>query len=115
MSKNKHFYPLLSGKLLKKNRKNCTQRNLVIVSKITLRTKQQVGNVAGSFVEDGVVNKGGSVLVKRRGRIIHEGTLKTLKNVKADVQQMVAGTECGIQVLLTPSPPSRPKPLLYIM
>ena len=61
--------------------------------------KWQVGNIAGSAVEDGVINKGSSVLVKRRGRIIHEGTLKTLKNVKADVQQMVTGTECGIQVL----------------
>lgn len=50
------------------------------------------------MVEDGVVNKGGNVLVKRLGRILHEGKLKTLKNLKADAQSMVAGTECGIQV-----------------
>lgn len=58
----------------------------------------QVGNIAGSYVEDGVVLKGSSVIVKRLGRVQHEGKLKTLKNVKADVQEMVADTECGIQV-----------------
>ncbi|CAM9978364.1 unnamed protein product [Scytosiphon promiscuus] len=58
----------------------------------------KVGNIAGSFVEDGVINKGGNVLVKRLGRIVHEGKLKTLKNLKADADKMVMGTECGIQV-----------------
>eukprot|EP00752_Nemacystus_decipiens_P001884 g1815.t1 len=58
----------------------------------------KVGNIAGSSVEDGVINKGGNVLVKRLGRIVHEGKLKTLKNLKADADRMVMGTECGIQV-----------------
>lgn len=58
----------------------------------------KVGNIAGSKVIDGVVSKGSNVLVKRLGRIMHEGKLKTLRNVKADVQEMVADTECGIQV-----------------
>lgn len=44
------------------------------------------------------MTKGSNVIVKRLGRVIHEGKLKTLKNVKADVQEMVAMTECGIQV-----------------
>ena len=57
-----------------------------------------MGNIAGSSVEDGVINKGGNVLVKRLGRIVHEGKLKTLKNLKADADKMVMGTECGIQV-----------------
>ncbi len=61
-------------------------------------TRTQVGNIAGSSVEDGVINKGGNVLVKRMGRIVHEGKLKTLKNLKADADRMVMGTECGIQV-----------------
>ncbi|CAM9158659.1 unnamed protein product [Ectocarpus fasciculatus] len=58
----------------------------------------KVGNIAGSMVEDGVINKGGNVLVKRLGRIVHEGKLKTLKNLKVDADKMVMGTECGIQV-----------------
>lgn len=57
-----------------------------------------MGNIAGSSVEDGVINKGGNVLVKRLGRIVHEGKLKTLKNLKVDADKMVMGTECGIQV-----------------
>lgn len=58
----------------------------------------KVGNIAGCEVVDGYIKKGAAVRVMRRGRVQHEGTVKTLKNVKTDVDQMVAGTECGIQV-----------------
>lgn len=74
-----------------------------VIKRTTLahtHARPQVGNIAGSSVEDGVINKGGNVLVKRLGRIVHEGKLKTLKNLKADADKMVMGTECGIQVRL---------------
>jgi translation initiation factor IF-2 len=58
----------------------------------------KVGNIAGSAVIDGEVQRGANVRIMRLGRVVHEGKLKVLKNVKADVESMVAGTECGIQV-----------------
>lgn len=72
--------------------------NITHTTRARARARIQVGNIAGSSVEDGVINKGGNVLVKRLGRIVHEGKLKTLKNLKADADKMVMGTECGIQV-----------------
>jgi translation initiation factor IF-2 len=58
----------------------------------------KVGNIAGCAVMDGEVRKGSSVRIMRLGRVVHEGKLKVLKNLKADAESMVAGTECGIQV-----------------
>lgn len=65
-----------------------------------------------------MINKGGNVLVKRLGRIVHEGKLKTLKNLKADADKMVMGTECGIQVRTMPGFPPIfgcfPSPQVYL-
>lgn len=58
----------------------------------------KVGNIAGCEVLDGEVRKGSKVRVMRMGRVVAEGKLKTLKNLKADADMMVAGTECGIQL-----------------
>mmetsp|Transcript_30299 Transcript_30299/g.39111 ORF Transcript_30299/g.39111 Transcript_30299/m.39111 type:complete len:859 (-) Transcript_30299:377-2953(-) len=56
----------------------------------------KVGKIAGCEVLDGRVKKGANVRVMRGPRVIFEGELKTLKNLKADADEMVAGTECGI-------------------
>jgi len=56
----------------------------------------KVGRIAGSEVLDGRVINGANVRVLRGPRVIHEGVMGTLKNLKADADEMVAGTECGI-------------------
>ncbi len=57
-----------------------------------------MGNIAGCEVVDGKVKRGTCVCVMRRGHIKHKGTLKTLRNVKQDVEFVASGAECGIQV-----------------
>lgn len=56
----------------------------------------KVGKVAGCMVQDGVIKKGGAVRVLRGSEIVFKGPLKTLRNVKTDVQEMSAGQECGM-------------------
>lgn len=54
--------------------------------------------VAGCIVVDGVLRRDAVVLVKRGKRTVHEGPLTSLRRVKDDVREVVAGTECGVSV-----------------
>ena len=52
--------------------------------------------VAGCRVRYGVVSKGGLVSVRRGAKVVYEGTVASLRNVKKDVTEMRKGTECGV-------------------
>ena len=54
-----------------------------------------VGNIAGSYVLDGMFQRGCSVRIKREGKQIFEGPLASLKRFKDDVKEVKAGYECG--------------------
>ncbi len=56
----------------------------------------KVGKVAGCLVTDGAVKRGAGVRLLRDDVVIHEGTLATLKRIKDDVNEVRAGTECGM-------------------
>jgi len=57
----------------------------------------KVGKVAGCRVSDGVVRKGAKVRILRENVVIQEmGVLSTLKRFKDEVDQVVAGQECGM-------------------
>jgi translation initiation factor IF-2 len=57
----------------------------------------KVGKVAGCRVSDGVVRKGAKVRILRDNVVIQEmGVLTTLKRFKDEVDQVVAGQECGM-------------------
>ncbi len=56
----------------------------------------KVGKVAGCLVTDGVVKRGAGVRLLRDDVVVHEGTLGTLKRFKDDVNEVRAGTECGM-------------------
>jgi len=57
----------------------------------------KVGKVAGCRVTDGVVRKGAKVRILRDNVVIQEmGVLSTLKRFKDEVDQVVAGQECGM-------------------
>ncbi|MFQ6133083.1 MAG: translation initiation factor IF-2 [Armatimonadota bacterium] len=58
----------------------------------------RVGVVAGCRVTEGVVRRGADIKVMRDGEIVHEGKLVSLRHVKDDVNEMAAGSECGIAV-----------------
>uniref|UniRef100_A0A0B7JWD8 Translation initiation factor IF-2, mitochondrial n=1 Tax=Bionectria ochroleuca TaxID=29856 RepID=A0A0B7JWD8_BIOOC len=53
-------------------------------------------NIAGCRVRNGAIKKTSGVKVFRKGKLIYEGTIDTLKHVKKDVMEMGKGTECGI-------------------
>jgi translation initiation factor IF-2 len=57
----------------------------------------KVGKVAGCRVSDGVVRKGAKVRILRENVVIQEmGVLTTLKRFKDEVNEVVAGQECGM-------------------
>ena len=55
-----------------------------------------VGNIAGSYVLDGTLQRGCSVRITREGKQIYEGPLASLKRFKDDVKEVKAGYECGL-------------------
>ena len=54
-----------------------------------------VGTIAGSYVLDGVFERGCSTRVIRDGIVIFDGPLASLKRFKDDVKEVKAGYECG--------------------
>ena len=55
-----------------------------------------IGNIAGSYVLDGVFTRGCKVRITREGELIYEGALASLKRFKDDVKEVKAGFECGL-------------------
>ena len=56
------------------------------------------GTVAGCMVADGYVRRNFPIRVLRDNVVIFEGALESLKRFKDDVNEVRAGTECGIGV-----------------
>ena len=55
-----------------------------------------IGNIAGSYVLDGVFQRGCKVRITRESEQIFEGNLASLKRFKDDVKEVKAGYECGL-------------------
>jgi len=55
-----------------------------------------VGNIAGSYVLDGIFQRGCKIRITREGDQIYEGELSSLKRFKDDVKEVKAGFECGL-------------------
>ncbi len=55
-----------------------------------------VGNIAGSYVLDGMFQRNCKVRISREGKQIYEGELASLKRFKDDVKEVKAGYECGL-------------------
>jgi translation initiation factor IF-2 len=56
------------------------------------------GTVAGCIVADGYVRRNNPIRVLRNNVVIFEGGLESLRRFKDDVNEVRAGTECGIGV-----------------
>jgi translation initiation factor IF-2 len=56
------------------------------------------GAVAGCLVNEGVVRRGNPIRVLRDNVVIYEGELESLRRHKDDVDEVRAGTDCGIAV-----------------
>lgn len=55
-----------------------------------------IGNIAGAYMLDGVMQRGCLVRITREGEQIYEGKLASLKRFKDDVKEVKAGFECGL-------------------
>ena len=55
-----------------------------------------VGKVAGCIVTEGIARRSAFVRLLRDDVVVHEGTLKTLKRFKDEVQEVQSGQECGM-------------------
>ena len=58
----------------------------------------RMGAVAGCQVVEGSVRRGSPIRVLRDNVVIYEGGLESLRRHKDDVNEVAAGTECGIAV-----------------
>ena len=56
----------------------------------------EVGNIAGSYILDGIFERGCKVRVTREGKQVFEGELASLKRYKEDVKEERSGYECGL-------------------
>jgi len=57
-----------------------------------------VGNIAGVYMRDGLVNRNFQVRVIRDGVVKHEGELSSLKRFEDDVREVREGYECGVGI-----------------
>ncbi len=58
----------------------------------------KLGDIAGCLVVDGYVKRSSPIRVLRDSVVIYEGELESLRRFKDDVNEVRAGTECGIGV-----------------
>ena len=56
----------------------------------------RLGVAAGSYVLNGVIQRGARARLVRDGRIVWEGRIDTLRRFKDDVREVAEGFECGI-------------------
>jgi translation initiation factor IF-2 len=56
------------------------------------------GQIAGSYVQTGTINRNSRVLIRRDGEEIYDGFISSLKRFQEDVSQVRTGFECGIGV-----------------
>lgn len=57
-----------------------------------------VGNIAGCYVLDGKIIRGGKLRIYRDDVLIVEGNVRQLKRFKDDVKEVAAGFECGCAI-----------------
>ena len=55
-----------------------------------------IGNIAGSYVLDGIIQRNCKVRINRGDEVVYEGELASLKYFKDDVKEVKKGFECGL-------------------
>jgi len=56
------------------------------------------GNIAGSYVTNGLIRRGAKARLKRAGREVYKGSIAQLRRFKDDVREVTTGFECGINL-----------------
>ncbi|MEP7207577.1 MAG: translation initiation factor IF-2 [Casimicrobiaceae bacterium] len=84
----------LSGMLAPERKES--QLGLVEVREVYKISK--VGTVAGCYVLEGVIRRGGRIRLLRDSVVLHDGELDSLKRFKDDVREVKSGFECGLSI-----------------
>ncbi len=58
----------------------------------------KVGNIAGCYVTNGEIRRNARIRVFRKGEVVGEGAVSSLKHLTEDVREVKQGFECGIGV-----------------
>jgi len=61
-------------------------------------TVPKLGTIAGCYVAEGKVARGGPCRLVRDGVLVHEGRIGSLKRFKDDAREVASGFECGIGI-----------------
>src|SRR3954466_9017243 len=56
----------------------------------------RVGTIAGCYVTDGTIRRGGKARLVRDGTVVYDGRIGSLRRFKDDVREVENGLECGI-------------------
>ena len=56
----------------------------------------KVGNIAGSYISDGVIKQGSLARLIRDGIIVYDGKINSIQREKDQVKEVKSGFECGI-------------------
>ena len=56
------------------------------------------GNIAGSYVTDGVIRRNAKARLTRDGKEVYKGTISGLRRFKDDAREVTQGFECGINL-----------------
>ena len=64
----------------------------------------RVGTIAGCYVTDGTMRRGGQCRLVRDGTVSTTGRIGSLRRFKDDVREVTAGMECGIVLENYPDP-----------
>ncbi|KAL0578138.1 translation initiation factor IF-2 [Marasmius crinis-equi] len=74
------------------------EADVLQIFEIQLRSKQTT-KVAGCRVTNGLVERSKQARVIRKGEVMHEGPVETLRQVKKDVTEVRKGSECGLNLV----------------
>ncbi len=58
----------------------------------------KVGNIAGCRITSGEIRRNSKVHLKRKGEVIFQGEISSLKHLQEDVKEVRSGFECGISL-----------------
>ncbi|MBC7741289.1 MAG: translation initiation factor IF-2 [Bdellovibrionaceae bacterium] len=81
---------LLAPQVIEKVMGTAEVRNIFSVPKL--------GQIAGSFVKSGKIQRSNMLRLVRDGKIVYEGKLASLKRFKDDAKEVAEGFECGIGI-----------------
>ncbi len=74
----------------------------VIIGQVEIREvfrSSKLGNIAGCYVTEGIINRNCQVRLIRESIVIYDGKIDGLKRFKDDAKEVRSGFECGLRIV----------------